>query len=65
MIPPLVLPINKEILKMAKDVSKSDAKSPEPAIIDRVFGEWGKYNSIRLLIAAATWGLGTVALLLA
>jgi len=59
------MPINKEILKILNDASKQDAKAPEPGLVDKLFSEWSKYNSIRILIAAAAWGLGTAALLLA
>ena len=59
------MPINKEILKTANDASKQDAKTPEPGLVDKLFSEWNKYNSIRILIAAAAWSLGTAALLLA
>jgi hypothetical protein len=65
MTPPTVVPINKVILKMANDVSKSDAKSPDSGLMDRLFSEWRKYNTVRLSIAAVAWGLGAAALLLA
>ena len=60
-----VMPINEEILKTASDVSKQGAKAPEPGLVDKLFSEWNKYNSIRLLIVAVAWSLGTAALLLA
>ena len=59
------MPINKDILKIASDVSKPEAKSPDSGLVDKLFGEWRKYNFIRLSIAATAWGLGTAALLLA
>lgn len=59
------MPINKDILKVAKEVSESDAKGPEPGLVDKLFSEWRKYNFIRLSIAGAAWSLGVTALLLA
>lgn len=59
------MPINKDILKTASDVSKPDAKGPEPGLVDKLFGEWRKYHSIRMSIGAVAWSLGTAALLLA
>jgi len=61
----VLMPINNEILKTTNDASKQDAKAPEPERVDKLFSEWNKYNSSRLLIAAAAWSLGTAALLLA
>lgn len=60
-----VIPLNNTILNIAKDVSKSDAKSPDPRQLDKLFKEWRKYNSIRLSITALVWVLGTIVLLLA
>ncbi|KAF9646087.1 hypothetical protein BDM02DRAFT_3130630 [Thelephora ganbajun] len=60
-----LMPINNEILKIASDASKHDGKSPEPGLVDELFSEWSKYNSIRIGIATVAWGLGTAALLLA
>jgi len=59
------MPINNDILKITIDASKHDGKGPEPELVDKLFGEWRKYNLIRISIAAAAWGLGTAALLLA
>ena len=59
------MPINNDILKTTSDASKQDAKAPEPGRVDKLFSEWNKYNSSRLLITAAAWSLGTAALLLA
>jgi len=61
----VLMPINEEILKTVSDASKQDAKAPEPGLVDELFSEWKKYNSIRMLIAAVAWSLGTAALLLA
>lgn len=58
------MPINRDILKIAGDVSKPDAKGPELGLVDKLFSEWRKYNTIRLSIAAMAWSLGTAALLL-
>jgi len=58
-------PINSEILKTASDASKHDGNGPEQGLVDRLFREWVKYNSIRVSIAAIAWGLGTAALFLA
>jgi len=60
-----VVPINTNILKITSDASRQDGKGPEPGLVDKLFGEWKKYNMIRLSIAAIAWGLGTAALLLA
>ena len=62
---PTVMPINKHILKIASEVSEPDAKSPDSGSVDKLFGEWKKFNYVRLSIAAAAWGLGAAALLLA
>jgi len=59
------MPINKDILKTVSDASKQDEKAPEPGRVDKLFSEWSKYNSPKILIAAAAWSLGTAALLLA
>ncbi|KAF9789768.1 hypothetical protein BJ322DRAFT_1105630 [Thelephora terrestris] len=61
----ILLPINKVILKAASDASKPDAKSPESGVVDKLFCEWRKYHVIRMSLAAAAWGLGMGALLLA
>lgn len=60
-----VLPINKDILKIASDASKPNAKGPEPGLVDKLFREWREYHSIRMSIATVAWGLGMAALLLA
>ena len=60
-----VMPINEEILKTVSDASKQGVKAPEPGLVDKLFSEWKKYNSIRMLIVAVAWSLGTAALLLA
>lgn len=62
---PTVMPINKDILKTASDASKDGAKGPDPALVDKLFGEWRKYGFVRMSIAAFAWSLGTSALLLA
>ena len=59
------MPINNEIFKAVGDASKPDAKAPEPGLVDKLFSEWNKHNSVRMLIAALAWSLGTAALLLA
>ena len=60
-----VMPINEEILKTVSDASKQGAKAPESGLVDKLFSEWNKYNSIRILIVAVAWSLGMAALLLA
>ena len=59
------MPINKDLLKIVGDASKHDEKDPEPGLVDKLLREWSKRNSIKILIAAITWGLGAAALLLA
>lgn len=59
------MPINKDILKIVGDTSKHGDNDPEPGLVDKLLREWSKRNSIKILIAAITWGLGAVALLLA
>jgi hypothetical protein len=59
------MPINNDIFRITSNASKPDGKGPEPGLVDKLFSEWRKYNSIRISISAVAWGLGTVALLLA
>lgn len=61
---PTVMPTNNEMLKIAGDVSKPDAKIPDSGHIDKLFNDWRNCHSVRLYISAISWGLGTAALLL-
>ena len=62
---PTVMPINKEILKITSEASKSDGKGPDPGVVDKLFSEWRKCSYVRISIAAVAWGLGAASLLLA
>jgi len=56
---------NNKIFKITDDASKHDGKGPDPGLIDELFGEWEKHNSIRTSFAGVAWALGMAILLLA
>ena len=59
------MPINKSLFKVSGDASKQDGKEPDPGVLDELFGEWSKYNFIRISISATGWAIGMVVFLLA
>jgi len=60
-----VVPINRDILKAASDITKQEGGGPDSKLVDKLFSEWSKYNAVRVSIAAVAWFLGMAALVLA